>query len=276
MAEENYAKKLGAGEHYGSVFHRHRIPSAFVSESVYPRSVSLPEHSHELGFFTLIIDGGYSEQIRRRDVVYSPQTVLWRQAEVSHRDRIEADSSRFFFVEIDAGYSEKIAQYGRLPERLAERSGTLTWLAHRLRSEIIDGECSSPLIAEGITLEMVGLLLKGGGRRETRPPKWLGRVVDRLDAEFAGGFSTDELAASAGVHPVYLASVFRRFYGETVGDYVQNRRVELAARLLSDHERPLVEIAFLCGFADQSHFSRVFKRRTGMTPGAYRSTLLQA
>ncbi len=272
MAQEQYAKKLGAGEHYGSVFHRYRIPSAFVSESVYRRSVSLPEHSHELGFFTLILDGGYSEQIRRRDVVYSPQTVLWRQAEVSHRDRIEADASRFFFVEIDSHYSAKIAQYGRLPERLAERSGSLTWLAHRLRSEILEGEHHSPLVAEGITLEMVGLLLKRGMPRELRPPRWLARVVERLDAEFVNGLSSDELAAEAGVHPVYLASVFRRFYGETIGEYVQKRRVGLAGKLLADPDRSLVDIALLCGFSDQSHFTRVFKRQTGATPGAFRST----
>lgn len=273
MSEEKYATKLSAGEHYGSVFHRHRIASAYVSESVYQRSVSLPEHSHELGFFTLILEGGYSEQIRRRDVVYSPQTVLWRQAEISHRDRIEADASRFFFVEIDAAISEKASQHGSLPERLAERGGALTWLAHRLRREILEGEHHSPLIAEGITLEMIGLLLKQPARQNDRPPKWLRRVVERLESDFARGPSSDELAAEAGVHPVYLASSFRRFYGQTMGEYVQRRRVELAGRLLADLVMPLVEIAFICGFSDQSHFSRVFKQQTGTTPGVYRSSL---
>src|SRR5215204_1953270 len=128
MAEPASSQKLKAGEHYGSVFHKYRTPSAFISESVYKRSVCLPEHSHELGFFTLILDGGYSEVIRRRDVVYSPQTVLWRQAEISHKDRIEADSSRFFFVEIDSVFAERLSGYGQLPERLSERSGALTWL----------------------------------------------------------------------------------------------------------------------------------------------------
>lgn len=273
MTEPAKAQKLKAGEHYGSVFHRHRIPSAFLSESVYKRSVCLPEHSHELGFFTLILDGGYSEEISRRPVVYLPQTVLWRQAEISHKDRVEADSSRFFFVEIEGGYAEKLSQYGRVPERLSERSGSLAWLAMRLRSEVLSGPDPSPLIAEGITLEMLGLLVRSGGAIDRHPPRWLARVVERLNEEFADSITTESLATDARVHPVYLASVFRKFHRETIGDYVQKRRVAHASKLLQDVAVPLTEIAYACGFADQSHFTRVFKRRVGMTPGAFRNSL---
>ncbi len=273
MTEPVYAQKLKAGEHYGSVFHKYRIPSAFLSESVYHRSICLPEHSHELGFFTLILDGGYSEEIRRRNVVYSPRTVLWRQAETSHKDKIEADSSRFFFVEIESSYSEKLSQYGNIPEHLSERNGSLTWLVSRLRNEILSGPDHSPLIAEGITLEMLGMIVRQGGAADKRPPRWLTRVVERLHEEFAESVTSESLAAEAGVHPVYLASVFRKFHRETIGEYVQRLRITNAAKLLQESETPLTEIAFSCGFADQSHFTRVFKRRMGVTPGAYRDSI---
>jgi AraC family transcriptional regulator len=272
MTEPTKAQKLMAGEHFGSVFHKYRIPSAFLSESVYQRRLSMPEHSHELGFFTLILDGGYSEEVRRRSIVYTPQTVLWRQAEISHKDKIEADSSRFFFVEIESSYSEKMSQYGGIPERLSERNGSLTWLASRLRSEILAGPDHSPLIAEGITLEMFGVLIRHRGAVDKGPPKWLRRVVDRLHEEFAGNMTSESLAADAGVHPVYLAAVFRKFHRETIGDYIQKLRVTHASAMLQNKEIPLTEIAFSCGFADQSHFTRVFKRRMGVTPGAYRNS----
>lgn len=273
MTDHVQAQKLKAGEHYGSVFHKYRIPSAFLSESVYKQSVCLPEHSHELGFFTLILDGGYSEEIRRRNVVYSPQTVLWRQADVSHKDKIEADSSRFFFVEIESGYSEKLVEFGSVPDHLSERNGSLTWLAGRLRNEILSGPDHSSLIAEGITLEMLGMLVRQGQTGERRPPKWLIRVVEKLNEDFAEGLTSESLAAEAGVHPVYLASVFRKFYRQTIGEYVQGLRITRAAALLHDKDIPLTEIAYECGFSDQSHLTRVFKRRTGMTPGVFRSSL---
>lgn len=273
MAEHAYTKKLKAGEHYGSVFHRSQIPSALVSESVYQQSVCLPEHSHELGFFTLILDGSYSEQIRSRKVMYTPQTVLWRQAEISHKDKIEADRSRFFFVEIESGYSGRLGEHARVPERLSDRNGSLTWLASRLRAEVLRGEDRSNLIAEGLTLELLGTLIRNGGATDRRPPAWLGRVVERLNEEFADNLTSGELAAAAGVHPVHLAAVFRRFHRETIGEHLQKRRIAHAMTLLQDRETPLTDIAYLCGFADQSHFTRVFKRRTGTTPGAFRGSV---
>ncbi|HEX2640136.1 MAG TPA: AraC family transcriptional regulator [Pyrinomonadaceae bacterium] len=270
---EAHAERLMAGEHYGSVFKKFRVPAAIISESIYQQSQCLPEHSHELGFFTLIIAGNYSEELRGRNVVYSPHTVLWRQAEVPHKDKIETNSSRFFFVEIEKGFSQRLEQYGRIPDRLAEKSGSLTGLASRLRNEILCGPDCSPLIAEGIALEMLGTLMRQGNPLEKRPPKWLLRVVERLSEDFAEGISTEDLAADAGVHPVHLAAVFRRFYHETIGDYVQKLRVEHASELLQKKSISLCEIAYECGFADQSHFTRVFKRRVGVTPGVFRSSL---
>jgi AraC family transcriptional regulator len=269
---ETSVKKLGAGEHYGAVFHKRRTETAVYSESVYSRSMALPEHSHELGFFTLILSGYYSEILGSKTVVYSPQTVLWRQAELMHKDRIEAASSRFFFVEIQRTFSERLREWERVPDHVAEKKSELTWLASRLRAEIISGGAST-LITEGITLELLGNLLRRRGDIERRQPKWLGRLIERLDEEFAENLTSESLAADAGVHPVHLAAVFRKFQRETIGDYVQKRRVEHASALLHDPEMPLSDVAYRCGFSDQSHFTRVFKRRLGLTPGAYRNSL---
>ena len=266
-------KKLGAGEHYGAVFHKRRTDTAVFSESVYQSSMALPEHSHDLGFFTLIVNGYYSEILGSKTVVYSPQTVLWRQAELTHRDRIEAASSRFFFVEIQSSVADRLRELERIPDHLAERNGSLTWLASRLRSEIVTGDAASSLIAEGITLEMMGQLARKRVVVEKCAPKWLTRVIERLDNEFAENITNESLAADAGVHPVHLAAIFRKFKHETIGEYVQKRRVEHASALLQDLEMPLTEIAYECGFADQSHLTRIFKRWVGMTPGAFRNSL---
>jgi AraC family transcriptional regulator len=80
----------------------------------------------------------------------------------------------------------------------------------------------------------------------------------------------DELARLAGVHPAHLNRVFRRQHGCAVGEYVRRLRIDLAARELAGSQRPIADIAAAMGFADQSHFSRVFARVMGMTPGRYR------
>jgi AraC family transcriptional regulator len=271
--EVSDVKQLKAGEHYGSVFHKHRTPTAVFSESVYGRRMGMPEHSHELGFFTLIIDGHYSEMIGSRAFVYAPKTVLWRQADLTHTDRIEAASSRFFFVEIEKSFGVRMRESEHVPDHFVEKNGRLTHLATRLRNEIVLGDGSSGLIAEGITLELLGTLTRAGRTLEKRPPRWLQRVVERLNDDFAADISSEELGREANVHPVHLAAVFRRFYNESMGEYVQNLRIEHASKLLANRDIPLAAIACECGFADQSHFTRVFKRRTGSTPGAFRDSL---
>jgi AraC family transcriptional regulator len=82
--------------------------------------------------------------------------------------------------------------------------------------------------------------------------------------------SLTSLAEAIGIHPVYLASEFRRHYRRSIGAYVRRLRVDYACRQLTTTEAPLAEIALAAGFADQSHFSRTFKSHVGMTPLAYR------
>jgi AraC family transcriptional regulator len=111
-------------------------------------------------------------------------------------------------------------------------------------------------------------------RRAERVPDgvapWLSETRDRLHADVAARPSLAELAASVGVHPVTLARAFRRSFGCTVGEYLRRLRIERAAERLASGTQPLAEIALAAGFADQSHFSNVFRRRVGMSPSVYR------
>jgi AraC family transcriptional regulator len=71
------------------------------------------------------------------------------------------------------------------------------------------------------------------------------------------------------VHPVYLATAFRQHYRTTVGDYIRTLRIDFACREMLRSDRPLAEIAMEAGFADQSHFSKAFKRIVGVPPSEY-------
>jgi AraC family transcriptional regulator len=64
--------------------------------------------------------------------------------------------------------------------------------------------------------------------------------------------------------------VFRQFERCTVGDYIRKVRIEHARQRMLESNEPLVEIALATGFADQTHFTRSFRRLTGMTPSEFR------
>ncbi|REJ77517.1 MAG: AraC family transcriptional regulator [Acidobacteria bacterium] len=270
----NQSSHLKAGEYYGKVSEKRSVSSSIISEVVHNCSRQLPEHSHELAFFCLLIDGSYSESFGRRRLSYRPFSILWHPSGIEHKDEIGENGGRFFGIEIQQEGLRTLKDFASVPPHFYERGTPLVWLACRLYHEFRNWQTCSELVAEGITLEMLGRSARKEAAPEKKPPRWLEKVVDKLSDEFRESPSTNELAEIAGVHPVHLASVFRKFRGETIGEYLQSRRVEYACGKLADRETPLADIAVDAGFSDQSHFTKVFRRSTGLTPGAFRNSLV--
>jgi AraC family transcriptional regulator len=130
----------------------------------------------------------------------------------------------------------------------------------------------SPLVVEGLMLELIGEASRQFLRLSRPDPHWLQQARDLIHQQFHDGLTLSLIARSVGVHHTHLAREFRRRYRCTVGEYVRRLRVEFACRQLSSSDMPLSEIAQAAGFVDQSHFTRTFKIRTGMSPARYRST----
>lgn len=247
-----------------------QVSAITLSEIVYKKAVSLPEHFHDLAHFTLITSGNYAETFASKMYWHSPMDIIWHRAGISHCDRIGERGACFFVIEFQTEYLKKLSEFAALPKDFFERDSLLVRQALQLYKEFKNWRIGSDQIVEGITLQMLGHCVRK--QTETKyPPPWLVRVVKRLNEEFKTNLSIEQLALEAAVHPVYLASVFRRFYHENIGEYVQKLRVKYASELLLANKFPISEIAFLAGFADQSHFTRIFKRHVGTTPAAYRN-----
>ncbi len=107
--------------------------------------------------------------------------------------------------------------------------------------------------------------LKGG-----LPPRALRRVCEHVRDRLDGRITHRELAAIAGLSESHFSRAFKRSVGMSAHRYISRRRVESAAELIAETDQPLSEIALAVGFSDQSHFTRVFHRLTGETPGAFR------
>jgi AraC family transcriptional regulator len=95
-------------------------------------------------------------------------------------------------------------------------------------------------------------------------------VRDYVQEHLGENLTLDELAASVTLSRYHFARRFRASTGTTPHEYVLQQRVARAQTLLIRTNYPLLDIAVICGFADQSHFNRVFKKHTGVPPGHYR------
>jgi AraC-like DNA-binding protein len=92
-----------------------------------------------------------------------------------------------------------------------------------------------------------------------------------MEANYHRNLSLKELAGLSSLSASHFLRIFRDTVGLTPHAYLTQRRIEIATTLLR-YGTPLVEIANLVGFTDQSHFTKKFKRMLGVTPGQYTLT----
>lgn len=118
-----------------------------------------------------------------------------------------------------------------------------------------------------------------GGLRAAGPLRgglapWQERLAtDLLAAQLDGEISHAEIARECGLSPAHFARAFRVTTGAPPHRWLLARRIDKAKALLRETGEPLAEIAALCGFADQSHFTRTFTRVVGVPPGAWRRSV---
>lgn len=103
------------------------------------------------------------------------------------------------------------------------------------------------------------------------PPAVLARLREWLDSHCTEIVRLHTLAAMAGCSPSLVNRAFREHFGLPPYEYLLQRRLRLAAQRLREDEMSLAETALASGFADQSHFQRMFRRAYGATPAAYRA-----
>jgi AraC family transcriptional regulator len=266
---------LRPGQFYGQSVNKQQVAGLILSELVHTEHKLLPRHSHEMGFFSLLLAGEYREFFRTRTIHYRPMTIVWHPPDLTHLDEIGREGGKFFTVEVQHQWLDRLREFASVPDILFDvHGGELVWLALRMYREHKEARGCSSLVVEGLLLEMLAMAKRVRLPNEKSPPAWLARVIDRLHEEFQQNLLTSDLASDAGVHPVHLAAVFRQFHHQTIGEYQQRLRVQFASRLLGDFDLPLVEVAQCAGFSDQSHLTRLFKRFSGMTPGAFRTLLI--
>lgn len=181
-------------------------------------------------------------------------------------------------------HSDRMLQHGRFltitmayePEGLASRALTRTPaqvgnpVAHRTVSRLIWGLAGDALHLESLCFELLNAAAKAEPD-DAVLPRWIKRAIALLTDCRNHDHTVGSIAAAVGVHPVHLAHAFRRFCGSTPGQYLLSLRLDRAASLLAVNTLSVAQIALECGFADQSHFTRQFRRAFGMPPARFRA-----
>lgn len=261
--------RFAPGHFYGGTRLSYSSHEITVSHRVADRSPEeVVSHTHTDAHFVLVTGGDYVSTAEGHPDQGAP-ILVYNPAGTTHRDHFEHGRGSFFAISVEPAKTSALPSGCRLP------AGALRLLApvqHALALRIAafsafptGGSCLDALVHE-----LLGSMDRQAPRPTQSPPAWLHKALELLHDRYVEDLSMAEIAASVGVHPIHLARSFRRYFRCTPGDFGRFRRLEMAAQLLTRTVRPLAEVALQCGFADQSHFSKIFARCLGLPPGEYR------
>ncbi len=241
-----------------------------VSELGFPPNYVQAPFEPELPYLALVLDGSLEKTFPLRTLHFASASALTMPAGARHGARFGSSGARILIVK-PRDASSPVADCLRRFVPLHGRG--FSWLACRLAGELRASDAAAPLAAAGLALQ----LLAAAGReiasrgRPGRPPAWLRSAEELLRARPGRCLGLGELATTVDVHPAHLARAFRARHGVSVGEYGRRVRLAWAASEVAGGDRPLAEIAAEAGFADQSHFTRLFRRYVGTTPARYRA-----
>lgn len=98
----------------------------------------------------------------------------------------------------------------------------------------------------------------------------IGAVVDYVDRNYARSIRLSDIARELFIRPDYLSVLFKKSMGQTFGEYLAQRRMNVAAALLRERFLSVEEVADRVGYSDAANFTKSFKKHFGITPARYR------
>ena len=146
------------------------------------------------------------------------------------------------------------------PVDYEELTRTVSDVVKRLSSR------SSPLPAEAMTP------LSSPKEEPVPENPYICQIVSYVADHLAQPISIPEIAEVLHLNPQYMMRLFKKEMGCSILQYITSRRISLAIRYLEETAIPVSDVSMLCGFDNDSYFSRIFKRFTGETPASYRKS----
>jgi AraC family transcriptional regulator len=267
-------KHLQTGEFHGQTNKIIDLNGIILTDTEYTHD-KVDWHYHENAYFTFILQGNVIEGNKKETYTCSAGSLLFHNWQDPHYNIKPDGFTRGFHVELKNNWFKKFSfDISPLQGSINISNPDTRFLFHKIFKETKISDDISSLSIQELLLQVFEQLFRNNEVKHYNKPLWAGKIKEMLQNGFCKSHTLEDLAKPLGIHPVHLSRYFQKYFHCGLGEYVRKLRVEKSLTLLSNKKLSLTEIAFECGFADQSHFNRCFKDIMDVTPFAYKRLLL--
>ena len=153
-------------------------------------------------------------------------------------------------------------------------------LLHELNEANVVGRLYADSLATGLAIQLMrrysslkDVHVGHGGMAPHKLRQAVALIDHHLSDEEEGRVALRGVALAVRMSYFHFSRAFKQSMGMTATNYIAERRIERAKRMLEETELPISEIALRSGFSSQSHFTTAFRRLAGATPKAFRAAL---
>lgn len=266
----NLSKK---GEFYGETNSTIHLEGITLTDTVYTHD-KVDWHYHENAYFTFILEGHVMEGNKKETYNCSPGSLLFHNWQEPHYNVKPSGFTRGFHVEIEQLWFDDLDfNFSDLQGSINIANPDLKFLMYKIFRETKKNDALTQLSIQTLLIET---LSKMNQERQTicnKKPAWVSEIDEVLKNQFKENLTLEYLSKTLNIHPVHLSRDFSNYFNVTLGEYIRKLRVLKSLELIAQKKLDLTAIAFDCGFADQSHFTRCFKEINGISPSKYRKML---
>lgn len=245
-----------------------------LAEIEYQSGTEWSGGSHEGMTLTVVVSGSFTEQVGDHTFVCRSSSVIYRPAETLYDAVCGRTGACCLVFSLDSAFADRFAHDVPDDRAVHVPGAAVDVLVREVIREARGGDpVGWELALTGLVLEVVAAVARQAPvEPELSGPWWLASVLDILHERFRDPIRIRDIADAVGVHPSHLARVFREHLGMGPSAYIRRLRAQWAEQHVARSTKSLAQIARDAGFADQSHFTRVFKQEIGITPARLRSS----
>ena len=202
------------------------------------------------------------EKYKLTDPALHTVALIVRGADTDRHD-IASQASGLWAISAGLAYNIK-DDYALLQQGMLLYDALYSWAKHLQKEK----HTQNPV--DHVFIDVYNKFIKQKSAQK-KTPAWVKELKQIIQDQVDSNLNLTDISKSLDINPSYLSREFSKHFNQlSFGEYIRKLRIEKAIELMQQNKYTLTEIAYLTGFSDQSHFTRIFKQHTGKSPSLYK------